>query len=199
MWLSSNSLLHGVDVTSAQLMWLKPFASNINGAHQPPCDSSRSFKEFRFQNLSRILLKSKRRSTWITWLSKGTCDRGPRHWRRADYGTNRLKTAMVEFEEPKIVLLLTEVSKLLLKGGLNWSSLTQPDRWVADISFAWLLGLDHHRTFETHWARGNERCRRPTMVLDHPKCIQVSHTGFAKGQAWWQKYEIHMEPCRTWK
>ena len=26
MWLSSNSLLHGVDVTSAQLMWLKPFA-----------------------------------------------------------------------------------------------------------------------------------------------------------------------------
>ena len=28
MWLSSNSLLHGVDVTSAQLMWLKPFASN---------------------------------------------------------------------------------------------------------------------------------------------------------------------------
>ena len=27
MWLSSNSLLHGVDVTSAQLMWLKPFAS----------------------------------------------------------------------------------------------------------------------------------------------------------------------------
>ena len=27
MWLSSNSVLHGVDVTSAQLMWLKPFAS----------------------------------------------------------------------------------------------------------------------------------------------------------------------------
>lgn len=55
-----------------------------------------SFKEFRFQNLSRILLKSKRRSTWITWLSKGTCDRAsPRHWRRADYVTNRLKTAMV--------------------------------------------------------------------------------------------------------
>ena len=28
MWLSSNSLLHGVDVTSAQLMWLKLFASS---------------------------------------------------------------------------------------------------------------------------------------------------------------------------
>ena len=32
MWLSSNSLLHGVDVTSAQLMWLKPFASTFIGS-----------------------------------------------------------------------------------------------------------------------------------------------------------------------